>query len=77
MTTKEKKPSRPEQEAMPFTRANYRLLVIGALILVVGYALLLQPANFVDSKVFSVALYVAPWVILGGIGTLIYAILKK
>jgi len=62
---------------MPFRRPNYRLLAIGAALLVLGYGLLLVPNRFVDSRIFSVALYVAPWVILGGIGTLLYAILRR
>ncbi|MCS7188228.1 MAG: DUF3098 domain-containing protein [Bacteroidia bacterium] len=67
----------PETSAMPFRKGNYRLLIIGVLILLMGYALLLQPAQFVDSRMFSAALYIAPWVIVGGFGILIYAILKK
>ncbi len=62
---------------MPFRRQNYRLLGIGAALLVLGYALLLVPNRFVDSRTFSVALYVAPWVILGGIATLLRAILRQ
>ncbi len=66
-----------ETSAMPFTRANYRWLLRGAAVLVLGYALLLVPGEFVDSKEFSVALYVAPWVIVAGFGLLLYAILKR
>lgn len=62
---------------MPFSRANYRWLLIGVVLLIGGYAGLLIPGDFVDSKEFSFALYVAPWLILGGFFTLIYAILKK
>lgn len=62
---------------MPFTRANYRWLLIGTALLIGGYAGLLIPGEFVDSKQFSFALYVAPWLILGGFLTLIYAILKR
>ncbi|MEN3041353.1 MAG: DUF3098 domain-containing protein [Bacteroidia bacterium] len=75
--------SKPHEKAnsqdagMPFRRSNYRWLVVGVGLLVIGYAGLLQPAEFVDSQQFSFALYVAPWFILGGFGTLIYAILKK
>jgi len=67
----------PAESPMPFRRPNYRLLAIGAALLVLGYGLLLVPNRFVDSRIFSVALYVAPWVILGGIGTLLYAILRR
>jgi hypothetical protein len=78
MSTPEKKQVRVSQEsAMPFTRANYMLLIAGALLLLIGYALLLQPGRYVDAREFSLALYVAPWVILGGFGLLIYAVLRR
>lgn len=70
-------PAKESSSEMPFTRANYHWLIIGVVMLIIGYIGLLIPAHFVDSKQFSVALYVAPWFILGGFGTLIYAILKK
>jgi len=35
------------------------------------------PGHFVDAREFSPALYIAPVVIMGGFGTLIYAILKR
>lgn len=68
---------KPMPSDMPFTMENYRWLLIGVALLVVGYVGLLIPGDFVDSKSFSVALYVAPWFILGGFLSLIYAILKK
>jgi hypothetical protein len=66
-----------EAEAMPFRRQNYQLLVVGVVLLLIGYSLLLVPSHFVDAKVFSPALYIAPVVIMGGFVTLIYAILKR
>ncbi|MCX7607213.1 MAG: DUF3098 domain-containing protein [Bacteroidia bacterium] len=78
MKAQDKKIERnPEISSMPFERGNYRWLLVGSLLLLIGYALLMQPDTFVDSREFSLALYVAPWVILGGFGTLIYAILKR
>lgn len=62
---------------MPFHRGNYRWLMGGILLLLMGYSGLLIPNEFVDSKQFSISLYVAPWLILGGFLALIYAILKK
>jgi len=67
----------PAQEAMPFRQANYRLLGVGVILLLIGYSLLLVPGHFVDAREFSPALYIAPVVIMGGFGTLIYAILKR
>jgi len=64
-------------EAMPFRQQNYRLLGIGVVLLLIGYSLLLVPGHFVDAREFSPALYIAPVVIMGGFGTLIYAILKR
>ncbi len=69
--------SSPRSEAMPFRRQNYQLLGIGVLMLLIGYSLLLVPGQFVDSREFSPALYIAPVVIMGGFGTLIYAILRR
>lgn len=67
----------PAADAMPFRRLNYLLLAVGAVLLLIGYSLLLVPAHFVDAKEFSPALYIAPVVIMGGFGTLLYAILKR
>lgn len=67
----------PAVDAMPFRRPNYLLLGAGATLLLIGYSLLLVPAHFVDAKEFSPALYIAPVVIMGGFGTLLYAILKR
>jgi hypothetical protein len=66
-----------DQEAMPFQRKNYRLLILGSLLLILGYALLQAPSHFVDAREFSLALYVAPVVITGGFGVLLYAIIAK
>ncbi len=70
-------PSTKSAPDMPFMRRNYVWLFIGVAILLAGYVGLLFPGEFVDSKQFSFALYVAPWLIVGGFMTLIYAILKK
>jgi len=39
-----------DQEAMPFQRKNYRLLILGSLLLILGYALLQAPSHFVDAR---------------------------
>ncbi|MCS6790889.1 MAG: DUF3098 domain-containing protein [Bacteroidia bacterium] len=71
------KPNLASESAMPFRKANYRWLGIGSAILVLGYALLVQPSEYMPREQFSLALYVAPVLILTGIGLLVYAILRK
>jgi hypothetical protein len=64
------------REAMPFTPENYRYLLVGIVILVVGF-MLLSIEDFIDATQFSIALYVAPFVIVGGYVFLIWAIMKR
>ena len=82
-----RRPAKPEPEAnrptishirevMPFTTENYRYLLLGILILVVGF-LLLSLEHFIDATQFSIALHVAPCVIVGGYVFLIWAIMKR
>ena len=63
-------------DALPFTRTNYVLSGVALVILVVGY-ILLSLEDFIDATEFSIALYVAPFVILAGYGFFIYAIMKR
>ncbi len=58
---------------MVFTRANYRLLLLGLAMIVVGYVIM-RLENEVDGVI---SLYVAPLIILGGYLEIIYAILKR
>lgn len=68
---------------MPFTRINYRLLLIGLGILVVGYMLMAgggsgDPNVFNADEIFSARrITVAPIVCLIGYIFLIYAIMKR
>ncbi|MBK8615188.1 MAG: DUF3098 domain-containing protein [Flavobacteriales bacterium] len=68
---------------MPFTRTNYRLLLIGLGILVVGYTLMSgggsgDPNVFNAEEIFSTRrITVAPIVCVIGYLFVAYAILKK
>ncbi|MGQ9864028.1 MAG: DUF3098 domain-containing protein [Bacteroidia bacterium] len=68
------KPNKSGSDSLPFGRKNFLWMGLGGVTLIVGYALLWQP-HFTDAKEFSLALYVAPWVILAGVSLLIYSTL--
>lgn len=67
-------PNKSKPDSLPFGRKNFIWMSIGGLTLLGGYALLWQP-HFTDAKEFSLALYVAPWVILAGVSILVYSTL--
>jgi len=69
------KPSKASAE-MVFGKKNYQLFIVGIVILVIGY-ILLGIEDFIDVKHFSIALYIAPIVIIGGYASIIYAILVR
>ena len=74
-STKEvKKPASDVQ--MPFSRKNYIFLIIGVLVIFFGF-FLLSLDGFVDAQKFSVSLNIAPYVIVGGFGWVIYAIMYR
>lgn len=68
---------------MPFTGTNYKLLLIGIAILVVGYVLMSgggngDPNAFDAAEIFSDRrITVAPIVTIAGYIFIVYAILKK
>lgn len=62
--------------SMSFTRKNYVLLIIGVLVIFFGF-FLLSLDNFVDAQEFSISLYVAPFIIVGGFVEIIYAIMYR
>ena len=64
------------EEVLPFGRMNYILLLIGIGIIGLGF-FLLSLDDFVDATEFSVSLYIAPVVIVGGFIEIIYAIMYK
>lgn len=55
---------------MVFSRANYLLLLLGLVIIVIGYVIM-RLENEVDG---FISLYIAPILILGGYLEIIYAI---
>ena len=70
-------------EDMAFTAANYKLLIIGLVIVVVGYVLMSgggsgDPNVFDAEEIFSERrITVAPIVVIIGYLFVVYAILKK
>lgn len=78
--TKKKKTSRENQ--LVFTRENYKLLIIGAVIIVIGFLLMVggraeSPDQF-NPEIFSFRrITLAPIVVLLGFAFEIYAIMKK
>ena len=59
---------------MPFERMNYILLLVGIGIIAFGF-FLMSIGGFKDASEFSVALYIAPVVVVGGFLEIIYAIM--
>ena len=78
--TKKKKPDR--ESRLVFTRENYKLLIIGAAIIVIGFLLMVggkaeSPDQF-NPEIFSFRrITLAPIVVLLGFAFEIYAIMKK
>ena len=58
---------------MVFTRRNYTLMLIGVVLITVGYTLMRIENEYQG----TLSLYVAPLVILGGYGLIGYAILAR
>ena len=67
-------PARPE--VLAFSRMNYLLLIGGILLLVVGFVLM-SVGDFVDATQFSVALHIAPVVVMAGFVEVIFAIMYR
>ncbi|MEM8897597.1 MAG: DUF3098 domain-containing protein, partial [Bacteroidota bacterium] len=70
-------PATPQKEVvLPFQRMNYILLIVGVLIIGLGF-FLMSLDEFVDATQFSVSLYIAPIVVIAGFLEIIYAIMYK
>ena len=64
------------QEELPFTRTNYVLLIIGIVIILAGFVLMSMD-EFIDATEFSVSLYIAPILVVGGFIEVIFAIMYR
>ena len=77
-----KKKKSPPESQFAFTKENYRLLIIGVVIIVVGFLLMIggkaeSPDQF-NPEVFSFRrITLAPLLVLFGFAFEIYAIMKK
>jgi hypothetical protein len=85
-TVVEKKPAasaKNPSDTFAFTRDNYKWLIIGILVSFIGFILMSgggtsDPTQFNGSSLFSpMRLTVAPILVLGGFGLVLYAIIKK
>ena len=70
---KNRRSRRPVKVRMLFTKRNYQLMVLGVVLVIIGYAIM-RMENEVDG---FISLYVAPLLILGGYLEIIYAIMWK
>lgn len=64
------------KEDLPFTKMNYILLIVGVVIILAGFVLM-STGEFVDATEFSVPLYIAPILVVGGFVEIIYAIMYR
>lgn len=87
MTMKNRKKQAPaslaeKQREMPLTVANYKLMLIGLGIIILGF-ILMSGGGSDDPNVFNEAMFnfrritLAPILVLAGFGFEIYAIMKK
>lgn len=75
-TTTESQAAQPKEQ-LPFQRMNYILLGVGAAILFLGFFLLSLDKEFIDATQFSIALHVAPIVIMLGFAEIVFAIMYR
>ena len=68
--------SKQVDETFALGRINFQLIGAGIGVLIVGY-ILLSLEKFIDATEFSIALYIAPFVIVTGYILIIYAILFR
>jgi len=77
-----KKKEEPKPFDFPFARENYRLLIIGVAVIVIGFVLMIgggsDDPNVFNPEIFSFRrITLAPLVALSGFVFIIYAIMKK
>lgn len=72
-----------KQPGFAFTKENYRILIIGVIIVAIGYMLMVgggaeNPNEFHEDEIFSFRrITLSPIVILTGFVVVLYAIMKK
>ncbi|MDP4283369.1 MAG: DUF3098 domain-containing protein [Bacteroidota bacterium] len=72
-----------EEEHKLFTKENYKWMVIGLIIMTIGFFLMVggksaDPNVFNDNEIYSFRrITLAPFLIVGGLVVEIYAIMKK
>ena len=69
-------PKKTSTDVLPFSKKNYQLLILGVAIIAIGF-FLLSLDGFVDASEFSISLYIAPIIIVGGFVEIIFAIMYK
>jgi len=75
-STSKKSVADSQASVLPFTRMNYILLIACVAVIILGFYLMsLEP--FIDAQQFSIALYVAPPIVVAGFLGVIYAIMYK
>lgn len=87
MATAKKDTTKPKTQAQPahnlFGKENYRLMLIGVVVLAIGFVLMAggkspDPTKFNDDEIYSTTrITIAPIVILLGFVIEIFAIMKK
>ena len=73
----------PRKPGFAFGKENYRILIAGVIIVVIGYLLMIgggsdDPNQFHEEEIFSTRrITISPIVILAGFVTVLYAIMRK
>jgi uncharacterized membrane protein len=72
-----------KQPGFAFGKENYRILIVGVVVIVIGYMLMVgggaeNPNEFHEEEIFSFRrITLSPLVILAGFVVVLYAIMKK
>lgn len=74
--------SRDDKMQMPFSKRNYKMMLIGVLIIALGFLLMAgggdHTATHFDDSIYSFRrIVLAPIVVIGGFAFEIYAIMKR
>ena len=71
-----------EKDRFAFSKENYRLLIVGLVLIFIGFALMVgggsEDPNVFNPELFSTRrITVAPIIVLTGFGVILFAIIKK